>query len=136
MNQTTFSEIVREYLIKNYPGFVQTISYETDGSFVCSLKNPKGIFSVWIATYDIEITVGLEDCETGNSDCHTHMSFYGDEPNEQTEAMSKCLEDIFSDRLIFYQSSLSGFSWTDDIQETQSKKRKNELLEFYKWNDR
>lgn len=86
-------------------------------------KNSQGKFSIWIATYDVELTIGLEDVETNNSNCHTHMSFYGNEPNEQLEAMSKYLENIFSDKLVFYHSTLSGFSWTYDIEETRAKKK-------------
>jgi hypothetical protein len=91
MEQDVFSNIVRDYISKEYPAFLETISYQADGSFDCTIKNAKGEFSVWIATYNSEITLGLQAAD-GNSDCHTHMSFYREEPAEQLEAMKNYLE--------------------------------------------
>ena len=74
MNQIEFSNIVKEYISKKHPAFLNNISYKEEHSFDCSLKNAKEEFSRWIATYNSEITLGLESSD-GNSDCHTHMSF-------------------------------------------------------------
>jgi len=134
MEQNAFSNIVRDYIKKKYPAFFETISYQADGSFDCTLKNTKGKFSVWIATYNSEITLGLEAAD-GNSDCHTHMSFYGEEPTEQLEAMKNYLENIFSNKLLIVQSSLSGYSWTDNIEDVLKRKKKNESVQFFRWNE-
>jgi len=134
MEQGAFSNIVRDYISKKYPAFLETISYHADGSFDCTIKNAKGKFSVWIATYDSEITLGLQAAD-GNSDCHTHMSFYGEEPTEQLEAMKNYLEDIFSNKLLFMQSSLSGYSWTNNVEHTLKKKKKTESFKLFRWNE-
>lgn len=133
MEQLVFSNIVKDYIAKEYPTLLEDISYKEDGSFDCTLKNSKGDFSVWIATYDSEITLGLQ-APDGNSDCHTHMSFYGEEPEEQLEGMKNYLERIFSNKLHFMQSSLSGYTWTDNVEDTLKKKKKTESIEFFKWN--
>lgn len=133
MDQIVFSNVVKEYISKQYPAFLDNISYHEDGSFDCSIKNAKGEFSAWIATYNSEITLGLE-APDGNSNCHTHMSFYGEEPDEQLEAMKDYLGKIFSNNLLFMQSSLSGYTWTDNIENTLKNKKKTESIEFFKWN--
>ena len=134
MNQDVFSNIIREYITKEYPAFLETISYQEDGSFDCTIRNAKGEFSVWIATYNCEITLGIQ-APDGNSDCHTHMNFYGEEPGEQLEAMKDYLEKIFSNKLFFMQSSLSGYSWTDNVEDTLKKKKRTESFKFFRWNE-
>ncbi|GHA61231.1 hypothetical protein [Pontibacter akesuensis] len=134
MEQDAFSNIVRAYISKVHPIFLESISYQADGSFDCTLKNAKGEFSVWIATYNSEVTLGLQAAD-GNSDCHTHMSFYGEKPTEQLEAMKNHLEKIFSNKLLFMQSSLSGYSWTDNIEHALKKMKKNESIKFFKWDE-
>ena len=133
MNQVLFSNIISDYICKQYPAFLDNIFYREDGSFDSSIKNAKGEFSVWIATYNSEITLGYE-APDGNSDCHTHMSFYGEEPEEQLEAMKDYLEKVFSNKLLFIHSSLSGYTWTDNIEDFLKKKKTTESIEFFKWN--
>ena len=132
MKQVEFSNIVKEYLIEKYPIFLKTLVNQPDGSFDCSLKNSTKEFSCWIATYNSEITIGLEDPDQ-ISGCHTHMSFYGQEPSEQLNGLNEYLTNIFSNKLIFYQSSLSGFSWTDNPSNTFIEKRKDENIKFFSW---
>jgi hypothetical protein len=54
------------------------------------LKSPTGKFSVWIATYNNEITIGMDDLEQ-TSGTHTHLSFYCEEVDEQTQALTEYL---------------------------------------------
>jgi hypothetical protein len=44
--------------------------------------NSISAFSVWIATFDREITIGIDDTEH-TSGTHTIMNFYGNEVDEQ-----------------------------------------------------
>ena len=109
-----------------------TLAYKPDGSFDCSIESPTHKFSVWIATYNSEITIGLEYAEH-RSNCHTHYTCYDDDTAGCLTDLSKTLENIFLDKLIFYHSNISGFSWTEDIVNTIHEKRNNEAIEFYTW---
>ena len=75
LEQKYFSELVKEYLETTSNQFSKNIKFLPDGSFHCSALSPTEQFSVWIATYDSEITVGL-DSKDGNSNCHTHFTPY------------------------------------------------------------
>jgi hypothetical protein len=134
MTQKDFSDIVKDYLRKHYPDFLNNISIKDDQSFDCSIKNQRSEFSVWLATYNEEITLGLEDSNQ-DSNCHTHMSFFGNEPIEQLDAMTKYLDDIFSNRLIAFRSSVKGFSWTSNRQQTLEEKKPAEAIDFFTWTD-
>ena len=132
MNQQEFSNYVYQYLLENHPLFLENLNFKPDKSFECSLLSPTGKFSVWVATFDSEITIGMDD-PAGTSGAHTHMSFYGNEADEQTKAMTEYFQDIFADKLIFIHSSLSGFSWTRDLVETLMEKEENEAIDFFSW---
>jgi hypothetical protein len=134
MNQITFSNIVRDYLAKEYPTFLKNITYHDDGSFDCTLQNSNGEFSVWIATENSEITLGLQ-APDGTSNCHTHMRFYDEESYEQLETMKNYFEKIFSNKLLFMHSSLSGYTWTENVEQELKKKKKNESIQFFKWKE-
>ena len=132
MDQATFSNHIYQYLLDNHPLFLENIKYHDNQSFDCTLTSPTGKFSVWIATYDKEITIGMDDPEQ-TSGTHTHLSFYGEEVDEQTQALTKYLHDIFSSKLVFTHSSLSGYSWSDDIVTTLLEKDSNEAIEYFTW---
>ena len=132
MDQVTFSKHVYKYLLENHPLFLENIKYHEDQSFDCSLISPTGKFSVWIATYDLEITIGMDDLEH-TSGTHTHMSFYGNEVEEQTQALTEYLKDIFTNKLVFTHSNLSGYSWSKDIVSTLLEKKSNEAIEYFAW---
>jgi hypothetical protein len=84
-----FSKLAEEYIRRRYSTNVGNTSYKDDGSFDCVISSTKGLVSIWIATYDAEITVGLESAD-GNSDWHTHMSLWGaNSPDEELAAMSR-----------------------------------------------
>jgi hypothetical protein len=132
MNQEIFSEYVYQYLLENHPLFLGNLEYKSDKSFECSLMSPTGKFSVWIATFDCEITIGMDDPKH-TSGAHTHMSFYGEGVDEQTKAMTDYLHEIFNNKLVFIHSSLSGYTWTKDIVETLIEKEEYESIEFFTW---
>ena len=132
MNQETFSNIVYQYLIQQHPLLLENLDFKPDKSFECSLMSPTGEFSIWVATFDCEITIGMDDPEH-TSGAHTHMNFYGDEVDEQTEALTEYLQDIFKNKLVFIHSSLSGYTWTKDLVETISEKDDNETIKFFTW---
>ncbi|MFN7044856.1 MAG: hypothetical protein ACK4M1_06640 [Flavobacterium sp.] len=70
MEQKLFSKLIIEFIERNYPEFIETIKYQDDGSFDCDLKSDSGVFSIWIATYNSEITIGIQD-PTGQNNIHT-----------------------------------------------------------------
>ena len=87
MTQSEYSALAKDYILIHHPDFAGTIQYKDDGSFDCSIKSGKGHLSLWIATYDKEITIGFEDAN-GKCDWHTHMSLLNAyEPEEEFEAI-------------------------------------------------
>lgn len=132
MNQEQFSNYVYQYLLESHPLFLEKLEHKPDKSFECSLMSRTQMFSVWIATFDSELTIGMDDPEH-KSGTHTHMRFHGTEPDEQAKAMTEYLQDIFNDKLIFIHSSLSGYSWTSDLVETLVEKEENEAITFFSW---
>lgn len=132
MKQEDFSNYVYQYILENHPLFLDNLQFKPDKSLDCSLMSPTGKFSVWIATFDSEITIGMDDPEH-KSGAHTHMSFYGNEADDQARAMTEYLHDIFNDKLIFIYSNLSGYSWTRDLVETLMDKGEDEAIDFFSW---
>jgi hypothetical protein len=113
MEQKLFSKSVEEFLQKAFPGFVKTIKYQDDDSFDCSLKSASRIFLIWIATYNSEITIGIED-PTGDTSIHTHISCY------ELEDLQSCLSDLTNfindikgDKLILYQKANGKYDWIE-----------------------
>ncbi len=132
LEQEKFSSTVESYLKVNFPDFLITLEYKEDHSFDCSLESPTKKFSIWIATYDCEITIGLSDPDN-ISGCHTHYSCYDDDTSEVLAQLSQTINDILKNRLVFYHSSLHGFTWSDDIVRTMIEKQSNEAIEFFTW---
>lgn len=58
MNQALYSEIALKYLKQNHPEFLKSVDFKEDQSFDCCIKSVRGNRFLWIATYDLEITVG------------------------------------------------------------------------------
>ena len=75
INQEHFSELIKELLMEQLPEFCPTIEYNKDGSFDCDLRNPSNEFSIWIATYNSEITLGIE-APDGNTGCSLASDHY------------------------------------------------------------
>jgi hypothetical protein len=113
MNQKDFSKLIIEFLQLNFPEFTKTIKYQNDDSFDCYLKSESGIFSIWIATYNSEITIGIEDPK-GETSIHSHISC------DQVEDFSSCteelrsyIENIKTDKLILYQDKEGKYDWIE-----------------------
>ncbi|MGL2999803.1 hypothetical protein [Flavobacterium sp. RSSB_23] len=113
MEQKEFSKLIIEFLDGNYPEFTQTIKYQDDGSFDCSLKSESEIFSIWIATYNSEITIGIEDPK-GECNIHTHIACYElDDLKSCLEELTTYIENIKADKLILYQDESEKYDWID-----------------------
>lgn len=135
MTQIEFSTLAKTFLAERYPTFLQTIVYKEDDSFDCSLKSTTGRLSIWIATYDSEITVGFDNSEN-KCDWHTHMSLFGaNEPNEELIAMSQLLDSILSDKEPIIFSSKTGFTLTHDLEAEIRDRDEDEILTIYKWTE-
>lgn len=103
MKQKLFSKLIFEFLNENYPEFIKTIKFQDEGSFDCDLKSESGIFSIWIATYNCEITIGIED-PNGKTDIHSHISCYElDDLETCCEELSSFIENMKADKLFLYQ---------------------------------
>lgn len=113
MEQKEFSKWTIRFLEENYPEFTQTIKFQDDGSFDCELKSESGVFSIWIATYGCEITIGIED-PTGKTDIHSHISCYElDELEICGKKLSTIIENIKGDKLVVYQDENGEYNWIE-----------------------
>lgn len=116
MEQKEFSKLILKFLEENYPEFTNTLKYLNDGSFDCDLKSESGIFSIWIATYGSEITIGIED-PNGKTDIHTHISCYELENLENCLfELSSIIEEIKADKLILYQTNDGSYNWIKTVE--------------------
>jgi hypothetical protein len=123
IDQIRFSEFIKSFLKNNFPEFISTINYKEDGSFDCDLKNPSNQFSIWLATYNSEITIGLEDPE-GKTDIHTHISCYEEEDLDNAlHDLSVIINEIKSDKVILYHSDQTGYQWTNNIHSILERKK-------------
>lgn len=135
MTQSEYSALAKNYLLTYHPDLAATIQYKDDSSFDCSIKSGKGCISLWIATNDIEITIGFEDVN-GKCDWHTHMSLYDAyEPEQEFLAMTKLLQSILSDEEPILFSSKTGYTLTNDIEEDLKNKDMDEVLTVNKWSE-
>ena len=130
MEQNLFSKLIKQFLEANFPEFVTKINYQNDGSFDCSLKSNSKKFSIWIATYNSEITIGIEILN-GNSDIHTHISCNEFEDFEScVSELSLYINNIKNDKLILYRNENGKYDWI----ELSKFKNLNNSERFY-WND-
>lgn len=113
MEQKLFSKLIFEFLNENYPEFIGTVKFQIDGSFDCDLKSKSGIFSIWIATYNSEITIGIED-PNGKTDTHSHISCYQlDDLETCCKELSSFIENIKADRLVLVQDKDGKYDWIE-----------------------
>ena len=128
IEQNHFSHLVKLFLERNFPEFISTLKYKEDGSFDSDLRNPTNLFSIWIATYDSEITVGIED-PNGKTDIHSHISCY-DEKNieDALNELSDILNKIQGYKLVLYNDKILGYNWTEKI-----KMKKSENTKVFYW---
>ncbi|WP_207420205.1 hypothetical protein [Desertivirga brevis] len=135
MNQTRLSELIELFLKNKYPEFLPTLKYQVDGSFDCELRSLSNEFSIWIATYNSEITIGLVDPD-GSTDIHTHISCYHEEDvNDALYDLSTRINEIKHDKLILYYSERTGYDWTCDINSVYEKRKPEEDIRAYSWKD-
>lgn len=128
MEQIYLSEIIKEFLSENFPEFLSSLDFKGDGSFDCDLRSQADTFSIWLATYNSEITIGLEDPD-GKTDIHTHLSCDDKEDLPETlDRLAKMINEIREDKLVLYKDE-SGYHWTDDMEK---KKQPNTI--FFSWN--
>ncbi len=134
INQSHFSELIKSFLVENYPEFTATITQKEDESFDCDLRNPTNEFSIWIATYNSEITIGIED-PNGKTDIHTHISCYEEQDiDDALIELTKTINEIKNGKLILYHSDIKGYHWTNDINLIIEKKKTSEKIRQYTWN--
>lgn len=122
MNQTRFSALSESFLNENYPEFIPTLKYQEDGSFNCELRSLSNEFSIWLATCNSKITIGLIDPD-GNTEIHTHISCYDEEDvNDTLSDLATKINEIIQDKLILYYSERAGYDWTYDINSVYKKR--------------
>ncbi|MBF4464605.1 hypothetical protein [Flavobacterium sp. LC2016-12] len=91
MNQVLYSNIVLNYLKDNHSEFLENIDFKEDHSFDCSIKSISGSRSLWIATYNLELTLGFENHE---SKCDWHIHIGASAGNNLLEELNKLTEEI------------------------------------------
>lgn len=135
MNQKIFSDKVFQFLTKEFPEFTHSVKYQNDDSFDCELKSPSGQFAMWIATYNREITFGLES-PTGETDIHTHVSCYEEEDiDDCLSTLTKLIEEIKSNKVILYKNESNIYDWIDVNRLTQKEIKKQVTFEKILWDD-
>jgi hypothetical protein len=133
IEQIQFSALIKSFLTEYFPQFLKEVNFKEDGSFDCELRSPSDIFSIWIATYNSEITIGLTD-PGGDTDIHTHISCYEeDDVEEATDRLKEMIQDIKDERIVLYKSSLRGYHWSTDIVKTIMNKKDKETIEVLHW---
>lgn len=133
MNQSEFSVFAEKYIRNNLPLFGKTIHYKEDDSFDCSIQSNRKLLSLWISTYDSEITIGFEDVN-GRSDWHTHMSLFNAyEPEEELFTMKNLIEAILLDTEPIIFSSKHGYTLTNNVEEDLADKGLDEIKTVFLW---
>lgn len=101
MNQALYSDITLKYLTQNHPDFLESIDFKEDHSFDCFIKSISGNRLLWIATYDLELTIGFEDYKK-ECDWHFHIGASGgNNQNEELKEMTKILNEILNNEQVF-----------------------------------
>jgi hypothetical protein len=135
MNQQTFSNHIIEFLEKSFPEFISSVKYHEDGSFDCESKNLSGSFAIWIATYNIEITLGIE-APNGETGIHTHVSCYeNDDLDECFEKVSNLITEIKDHKVILYLNDKECFDWINYDQLLEKEKKNGKIYQKYFWNN-
>ncbi|MCV2485852.1 hypothetical protein OD917_13020 [Flavobacterium sp. SH_e] len=101
MNQTLYSDITLKYLTQNHPEFLESIDFKEDQSFDCSVRSKSGNRFLWIATYNLEITIGFENHKK-ECDWHFHVGASGgNKQNEELKELTKQLNEILNNHQVF-----------------------------------
>ena len=132
MEQTLFSSLISQFLQKNYPEFLPVKYYE-DGSFECELKSPNGNFGMWIATYNQEITYGLESPD-GKTDIHSHISCYDlDDLPFCENLLKEWIESVKNDLTLIYLTDKEVWDWIDGKDLASKEIKGMKTYRQYKW---
>ena len=133
MKQEIFSKHVFEFLEKSFPEFIPTIKYNEDGSFDCDLRSPSGRFSMWIATYNEEITFGIEDPD-GKTNIHTHISCYETDDLENCfKKLTELINEIKENKVIVYVTDSNVYDWITYKSLMEREIRKGKIFQKYFW---
>ena len=136
MEQKIFSKLIFEFLEKSFPEFVPSITYNDDDSFDCKIKSPSGKFSIWIATYNCEITFGME-APDGKADIHTHVSCYEiDDLDDCVSTLSSLIDEIRSNKVIIYCNDANVYDWIEHNRLIQIENKKGVTLQKLFWNEK
>lgn len=136
MTQQEFSSHVKNYIEEKFPNYFSTYNFKDDFSFDCIAKSKDGKLAIWIATYNLEITVGFEEND-GNSDSHWHL---GNPMNEGLpelmEIMYHEITDIITDKMWLVPSDDSrGYDVYKETERIPIEEYKNIEFKTYKWSD-
>ncbi len=132
-DQSQVTSTTKHHLRLHHPELLRDQFDRPDGSFECQLQSPSKHFSIWIASYNCEITVGLQSPD-GDSGCHTHFTPYRETDLPGVLAsMSELMKDIMNDEVLFYHSSVHGYSWTSDRDALLEEKQPHETIMFFSW---
>lgn len=135
MEQKEFSRLIFEFLEKHFPEFIPSIKYQDDGSFDVDNRSPSGKFAIWIATYNREITIGLES-PNGKTDIHTHISC--DEPEDLVDCLkdlAKLINEVRRNELILYLNDEEVYDWIEFDKLLDQEHKKGRIFEKYFWTD-
>ena len=136
MNQKIFSDKILQFLTKEFPEFVQTVTYQNDDSFDCELANPSGQFAMCIATYEKEITLGLKS-PSGETDIHTHVSCYEEEDvDDCLSTLTSLINEIKSNKVILYKNESNKYDWIDVNRMAEKENKRLTTFEKILWDDR
>ncbi|HZX74262.1 MAG TPA: hypothetical protein VFE57_07575 [Cyclobacteriaceae bacterium] len=133
MDQLEFSNAIKIYLETRFPLYIPSSKFHDDDSFEFTIKSNSGKINIWIATFDLEITIGLEDTN-GNSDTHWHLGRAEEHDiSELFSIISEFVSDIITDKKIIVQKEQKNhvlYSLTDDLSKI---KLKDSIINSYKW---
>jgi hypothetical protein len=135
MDQKIFSQHILRFLSESFPEFISSLRYEKDDSFECKLRNPSGKFSMWIATYNSEITFGLES-PTGEKDIHTHVSCY--EPEDLEDCISTLktfIDEVKDNKVILYKNHSNVYDWIECDRLLIKENHEGKRFEKIFWNE-
>jgi hypothetical protein len=88
---------------------------------------------MWIATYNSEITFGLES-PNGGTDIHTHVSCYEREDLEDClSTLTRLIEEIRSNKVILYRDASNVYDWIDYAKLTQKENHNGVIFQKLLW---
>ncbi len=126
MEQKIFSKYVFDFLAKNFPEFLPSVKYNDDDSFECDLKSDSGKFLMWIATYNSEITFGLETPD-GKTDVHTHISSYEiADFDDCFVTLTQLIDEVLQHKVVVYHTEHGTYDWIkyENLKEEEVKKKR------------